>query len=99
MAGRLVARVTDANSAGGLTQPPAPDVPAGVQIKVRKNGSLLVIGDFSLVDHEGREIPRTPGKPNVSLCRCGHSAKKPFCDSAHKTCGFVDPPDMAPVSA
>ena len=24
----------------------------------------------------------------VSLCRCGQSAKKPFCDSAHKTCAF-----------
>lgn len=80
------------NSAGG--SPPAPPAPEGVQIKVRKNGSLLVTGDFSLVDHEGKEIPRPIGKPNVSLCRCGHSAKKPFCDSAHKTCGFVDPPDV-----
>lgn len=67
-----------------------------VVIKVRKNGSLLVTGDFSLVDHEGREIPRINDKPNVALCRCGMSARKPFCDSAHKTCGFVDPPDPTP---
>lgn len=71
-----------------------PTPPTGrVEIKVRKNGSLLVTGDFSLVDHEGREIVRPVGKPNTSLCRCGQSAKKPFCDGTHKTCGFVDPPD------
>ena len=73
--------------------PPSGPAPGRVEIKVRKNGSLLVTGDFTLVDHEGREIPRPVGKPNVALCRCGHSARKPFCDSAHKTCGFVDPPE------
>jgi len=24
----------------------------------------------------------------ISLCRCGESANKPFCDSAHRGCGF-----------
>jgi CDGSH-type Zn-finger protein len=70
-----------------------PAAPERVVMKVRKNGSLLVTGDFSLVDHEGREIPRLNDKPNVALCRCGHSQRKPFCDAAHKACGFVDPPD------
>ena len=74
--------------------PALPPPPTRVEIKVRRNGSLLVTGDFSLVDHEGREIPRPVGKPNVALCRCGHSARKPFCDSDHKTCGFVDPPEV-----
>ena len=64
-----------------------------VVITVRKNGSLLVTGDFTLVDHQGNLLPRNPEKPNVALCRCGHSAKKPFCDGSHRISGFVDPPD------
>ena len=76
-----------------MTGPGMPPPPARVEIKVRKNGSLLVTGDVSLVDHEGKPIPIPPGKPNIALCRCGHSAKKPFCDSSHRVCGFVDPPD------
>lgn len=78
---------------GGSDNPPV-----GVVIKVRRNGSLLVTGDFALVDHDGLEIAKPVGKPNVSLCRCGHSARKPFCDSSHKACGFVDPPE-APAAA
>jgi len=86
------------DSHGAATPSPATEGEgsAGVVIKVRRNGSLLVTGDFTLMDHEGREIPRPAGKPNVALCRCGHSARKPFCDSAHKTCGFVDPPETTP---
>lgn len=73
---------------------PAPGTVPRVEIKVRKNGAYLVTGDVSLVDHNGVAIPIPVGKPNIALCRCGQSAKKPFCDSTHKTCGFADPPEV-----
>jgi len=59
-----------------------------VTIKVRENGSLLVEGeDVKLIDWTGAEYV-VPKKP-FALCRCGQSKQKPFCDSTHKTCGFV----------
>jgi len=57
------------------------------RVTVLNNGSLRVEGDFEVVDQEGRSFGLA-GRTRVSLCRCGQSANKPFCDSAHKTCGF-----------
>ncbi|HVT41154.1 MAG TPA: CDGSH iron-sulfur domain-containing protein [Gemmatimonadaceae bacterium] len=68
-------------------------------ITVRKNGSLLVTGNVRLVDHEGKPIARINDKPNIALCRCGQSARKPFCDGTHKNIGFVDPPEIDPAAA
>ena len=56
-------------------------------IRVVENGPYQVTGDFRLVDHEGTVIFTTPGK-RVSLCRCGGSTKKPFCDGTHSRIGF-----------
>ena len=63
---------------------------ATTRITVRNNGSLRIEGDFEIVDDEGRPYGLA-GRTRVSLCRCGQSGKKPFCDSAHKSCGFVSP--------
>ncbi|MGO4890581.1 CDGSH iron-sulfur domain-containing protein [Anaerobacillus sp. MEB173] len=52
-----------------------------VTIKVNDNGSLRVTGDVELIDGEGNKIET---KETFSLCRCGLSKKKPFCDGAHK---------------
>jgi CDGSH-type Zn-finger protein len=61
---------------------------AATRITVRKNGSLRVEGDFEIVDAEGRPFGLA-GRTQVSLCRCGRSERKPFCDGTHKTCGFA----------
>jgi CDGSH-type Zn-finger protein len=63
-------------------------------IKVRKDGPYavdLATGDFVLVDHDGNPIPLPalkPGKTTITLCRCGASTKKPFCDGTHSKIGF-----------
>ncbi len=60
---------------------------AAARITVMSNGSLRLEGDFEIVDAEGRAFGLS-GRTKVSLCRCGQSSNKPFCDSTHKTCGF-----------
>jgi len=60
---------------------------ATTKITVLNNGSLRVEGDFEIVDQDGKGFGLA-GRTKLSLCRCGQSAKKPFCDGAHKTCAF-----------
>ncbi len=60
---------------------------ASTRITVNNNGSLRVEGDFEIVDPEGRAFGLA-GRSRVTLCRCGQSGNKPFCDSSHKACGF-----------
>jgi CDGSH-type Zn-finger protein len=60
---------------------------AAARITVMNNGSLRVEGDFEIVDSTGAPFGLM-GRQKVSLCRCGQSSTKPFCDSTHKTCGF-----------
>jgi CDGSH-type Zn-finger protein len=62
---------------------------AATKITVGHNGPLRVEGDFEILDPEGKSYGLA-GRTRVSLCRCGHSATKPFCDGTHKTAGFQD---------
>jgi CDGSH-type Zn-finger protein len=68
---------------------------ADVSIRARENGPLLVTGPFTLVDHEGNAF-ELGSKETVALCRCGQSKNRPFCDGAHKACGFVAAEKAAP---
>lgn len=52
------------------------------KLTVKKNGSLVVNGDFELVDAEGNPYD-LGGRETISICRCGLSKNKPFCDGAH----------------
>jgi CDGSH-type Zn-finger protein len=57
------------------------------KITVVSNGPVRIEGDFSIVDPEGREFGLA-GRTLISLCRCGQSQNKPFCDGSHARTGF-----------
>jgi CDGSH-type Zn-finger protein len=59
-----------------------------VTIRLRDHGPLVVEGPVTVIDAEGKAFTIDGTKPNVALCRCGQSNRKPFCDGTHKTCGF-----------
>ena len=56
---------------------------ASTKLTINNNGSLRVEGDFEIVDMQGNTYG-LGGRTLVSLCRCGRSANKPFCDGSHK---------------
>jgi CDGSH-type Zn-finger protein len=57
-----------------------------VQIKALRNGPLEVSGQVKVSDSAG--VQRPVDDDPIYLCRCGHSANKPFCDGSHKKVGF-----------
>ncbi len=66
---------------------------AQVTITVRKNGPLRVDDPNSvveMVDADGNKYDLT-GKAAFSLCRCGASANRPFCDGSHNKIAFQAP--------
>ena len=62
---------------GGTPEGP----PAANQMQVRENGPLAIHADLEIAGH-GRMYRAT-------LCRCGMSKSKPFCDNSHVAAGFV----------
>lgn len=76
---------------------------AETKITVRNHGPLRLEGEFTICDMEGRTFG-LGGRAAVSLCRCGHSENKPFCDGSHKKVNFqsdvkardLPPPAPAP---
>jgi CDGSH-type Zn-finger protein len=57
---------------------------ADVIVTVRDNGPNRIQGPVTVVDMEGNVVRHVPEGERVALCRCGHSATKPFCDGTHK---------------
>ncbi len=62
-----------------------PDLPEA--ISATKDGPLWVAGGIPVQTSDGQtqEV-----RNRVTLCRCGHSNVKPFCDGSHKMAGFED---------
>ena len=69
------------------------------KIIISKNGPYLVSGrlplgkEISQIGNEGEpeqwvKGTQYPHQDNYTLCRCGRSANKPFCDGTHASAGF-----------
>jgi CDGSH-type Zn-finger protein len=56
---------------------------AKTRITPNNNGSLRIEGDFEIVDKDGN-LYGLGGREVISICRCGLSNTKPFCDGSHK---------------
>jgi CDGSH-type Zn-finger protein len=59
------------------------------KITVNNNGPIRIEGEFGIHDPAGAEFGLA-GRTVISLCRCGHSQNKPFCDGSHARNGFQD---------
>jgi len=56
-------------------------------IAVVKDGPIWVRGGIPVESSDGTTYEV---RNRVTLCRCGHSNNKPFCDGTHKEVGFID---------
>jgi CDGSH-type Zn-finger protein/uncharacterized Fe-S cluster protein YjdI len=56
-----------------------------LQVLPVRSGPLKIRGPVEICSGTGRTVTRTQ---NTSLCRCGGSSNKPFCDGTHLRIGF-----------
>jgi Dyp-type peroxidase family len=71
-----------------VAEPPPGAMPRKVAIQPVADGPLAFHGAVELVSGTGRTISQADGP---TLCRCGQSANKPFCDGSHARAGFRAP--------
>jgi CDGSH-type Zn-finger protein/ferredoxin len=62
------------------------DEPTHTRITVAPAGPYIVEGVSAVTGTDGQAVPP---QARMALCRCGQSAKKPFCDGAHAAHGFT----------
>jgi len=62
---------------------------AATKMTPQNNGPIRIEGDFEILDPSGAAFGLA-GRTVISLCRCGQSQNKPFCDGSHNRVGFQD---------
>ena len=70
-----------------LTEPEPPDSARTPSITVTKDGPYAIVGGANLV---GESFAEGASTEHYTLCRCGASKNKPFCDGSHWTIDFKD---------
>ena len=56
-----------------------------LSIEATANGPLHLVGSVEVITGTGKTINRVT---DTSLCRCGQSKNKPYCDGSHRAAGF-----------
>jgi uncharacterized Fe-S cluster protein YjdI len=64
---------------------PAANLPRGTEVRASDNGPLQVSGGVRVLAADGTVLYEGE---KATLCRCGGSANKPFCDGTHEKIGF-----------
>jgi CDGSH-type Zn-finger protein len=78
------ALTTKADETADPDEPALPTSVAAVQ-----DGPLWVRGGVRITGADGKDYEV---RNRVTLCRCGASTNKPFCDGTHQEIGFTDDP-------
>ncbi len=65
-----------------------PQGEAPLNLEPQPNGPVKATGPLEVLSDAGVVTDRTM---QAFLCRCGQSAKQPYCDGSHKKVGFVAP--------
>lgn len=65
---------------------PETETSSETKIEVLTNGPLLVYGNITVKDKEGKETRKSKV---TAFCRCGQSKNKPYCDGSHIPSGFA----------
>ena len=71
-----------------IDEPQAEAASGRVTVQAVSDGPLVVGAGVELQGSQGQRITRPAG---LTLCRCGQSANKPFCDGSHARAGFRAP--------
>lgn len=64
---------------------PAEPLPARPEVTLIPDGPLAIRGEVDVRLPDGTVVAR---RGRLTLCRCGASANKPYCDAAHRRTGF-----------
>ena len=75
---------------GSQEEPPEINV-----IVVTESGEYRLNGDMQLATMNGETLVE---EYRLTLCRCGESNDKPYCDNSHRKAGFVAPSEVIDYS-
>lgn len=84
--GALTYIMNDAiNEVEPISTPDNQESKSATKIELIENGPYLISGVFEIMDYDGTIKTK---ENSCSLCRCGGSKNKPFCDGSHAQSGF-----------